>query len=124
MDLNFQQFIDHRGFSGRLYETVKASVLEQSTIIPGSEVEVRLPLQIWCLMSGVNSRAGIPIEIANLRDEFSGTRTEPSKLDIRISNASREADRVNISRHYTEAFAAVLERRTSQTSSLYGMSFR
>jgi hypothetical protein len=104
-----EHFSSSGTFSDKFYRTVGATIIERSSIIPGSTVEVRLPLLVWILLGRINNRNEIPDEIVALRDELNEARRELSELDSRMLSAGREAERADIAKYYIEAFGRVVD---------------
>jgi hypothetical protein len=109
-DRSIQKNFEQKGtFSSRLYQTVGMNLMQAGEIVPGSNVEVRLPLFLWALLSRVNTRDKIPEEIKEMREELQGARDELAELDNRMQNATKQRERVDVARHYTEAFEKIVE---------------
>jgi hypothetical protein len=116
-DPRLQQYFGNRGFSGRLYETINRSVLDSGSVVPGSSVEVQLPIILWILLDRATSRAKILEAIVGLREETRAARIQLRELDSRMQSAVNQADREETARFFQESFDAIVKfaRQTNVT---------
>lgn len=107
-DPALQKNIFDLGLTGDLYRSVAEKIKERVEMVPGSKVEVRLPVLMWCLISRCSSRNDFEHELLELRDEFAFARAELSELDQIMNSAKSQREREDIGRHYHEAFEQVV----------------